>query len=326
MSLANVNEIIDRAKPYVVLQTEQTRPPLRSLNVRELLELEIPPREMILSPILPSQGIVMLYAPRGIGKTHVALWMAYTIACGDTMFDKKWQCDKPRKVLFVDGEMPASTLQMRLSSIVASSDKEIEDVDNLKIITPDYQELGIPDLSTPSGQEWLQPHLKGIDLLILDNLSSLCRSGRENESESWNPLQGWLLKLRKAGISVLFIHHAGKGGNQRGTSKKEDILDTVIVLRKPNDYDQREGARFEIHYEKARSFYGEEARPFEACLKEEDGKMTWQVQEIEDLQLNRVIDLHKDGLKQREISKELDLGLGTINRWIKRAKEEGKVR
>ena len=326
MSIEAVKNRIDWAKPYVVPQTEQTRPPLRSLNVKELLELEIPPREMILNPILPAQGLVMLYAPREIGKTHVALWVAYTIACGGTMFNNKWQCEKPRKVLFVDGEMPASTLQMRLSNIVASSEKELEDVDNLKIITPDHQELGIPDLSTLSGQEWLEPHLKGINLLILDNLSALCRSGRENESESWNPLQDWLLKLRRKGISVLFVHHAGKGGNQRGTSKKEDILDTVIVLRKPNDYDQREGARFEVHYEKARGFYGEEARPFEAWLKEEDGKRTWQVQEIEQLQLNRLIDLHKDGLKQREIAQELGLGLGTVNRWIKIVKEEGKVK
>ncbi|MBP6952326.1 MAG: AAA family ATPase [Alphaproteobacteria bacterium] len=326
MSVINVKERINRAESYIALQTEQTRPPLRSLNVRELLELEIPPREIILSPILPAQGLVMFSAPRGIGKTHVALWMAYTIACGGEMFNKKWQCEKPYKVLFVDGEMPASTLQMRLSSIVASSDKELEDVDNLKIITPDHQEVGIPNLCTTSGQEWLEPHLKGTNLLILDNLSSLCRSGRENESESWNPLQGWLLKLRKEGISVLFVHHAGKGGNQRGTSKKEDILDTVIVLRKPNDYDQREGARFEVHYEKARSFYGEEASPFEAWLKGDHGTMTWQVQEIEDVQLNNIIDLHKDGLKQREIAQELGIGLGTVNRGIKRAKKEGKVK
>lgn len=64
---------------------------------------------------------MMLYAPRGIGKTHVALWMTYTISCGGEMFGKRWQCEKSRKVLFVDGEMPASTLQMRLSTIVASS-------------------------------------------------------------------------------------------------------------------------------------------------------------------------------------------------------------
>jgi transposase len=32
------------------------------------------------------------------------------------------------------------------------------------------------------------------------------------------------------------------------------------------------------------------------------------------------------GLKQREIAGELGLGLGTVNRWIKRAKEEGNVK
>jgi putative DNA primase/helicase len=313
-----------KQRPMVALRWNKQKLPC-VLSITDLRELEIPPREMILNPILPAQGLVMLYAPRGIGKTHVALWMAYTIACGNTMFANKWQSQKPHKVLFVDGEMPANTLQMRLSTIINSSDKELEDVDNLKIITPDCQESGIPDLATLSGQEWLEPHLEGINLLILDNLSALCRSGRENESESWNPLQDWLLTLRRRGLSVLFVHHAGKGGNQRGTSKKEDILDTVIVLRKPNEYDAREGARFEVHYEKARGFFGEAAKPFEAQLKEENGKMTWQIQEIEQIQLNKLIDLHKGGLKQREIAQELGLGLGTVNRWIKRAKEEGTV-
>ncbi len=86
MSVINVKERINSAEPYVNLQAQQTKPRLRSFNVREFLELEIPPREMLLSPILPTQGLVMLYAPRGIGKTHVALWMAYTIASGGEMW------------------------------------------------------------------------------------------------------------------------------------------------------------------------------------------------------------------------------------------------
>src|SRR3712207_8616616 len=43
--------------------------------------------------------------------------------------------------------------------------------------------------------------------------------------------------------AVLFIHHQGKGGTQRGTSRKEDVLDTVIALRRPDDYSPAEGAR-----------------------------------------------------------------------------------
>ena len=39
------------------------------------------------------------------------------------------------------------------------------------------------------------------------------------------------------------MHHAGKGGAQRGTSRREDVLDTVIALRQPQDYQSGEGAR-----------------------------------------------------------------------------------
>lgn len=69
--------------------------------------------------------------------------------------------------------------------------------------------------------------------------------------------------------------------------------------------------------------FGDEA---EACLKEEHGAMSWKIREMMDLQLTNLLDLYKDGLKQREIAEELGLGLGTVNRWIKRAKEEGKVK
>ena len=42
---------------------------LRPLGFQEFLSLEIPPRQMLLSPILPEKSLSMLYAPRGIGKT-----------------------------------------------------------------------------------------------------------------------------------------------------------------------------------------------------------------------------------------------------------------
>jgi len=295
---------------------------LKSLNVRDLLSLEIQRREMILNPILPEQGLVMIHAPRGIGKTHVSLMIAYAVATGDQMFHGKWTSDKPNKVLFVDGEMPLAVVQERLTKIIKNTDAEAMTDDNLLIITPDLQDQGISDLSTREGQHFVEEHLKNVKLLILDNYSSLCRKGRENDAESWIPLQEWFLKLRRRGISVLLIHHSNKSGGQRGTSKKEDLLDTVITLRKPETYNPKEGARFEIHYEKARGFYGEDAAPFEVCLKEENGKFTWQVRDIEDCQLDKVIELKKEGLTQREIAEELGVSVGTVNRRLKIAKDK----
>jgi 8-oxo-dGTP pyrophosphatase MutT (NUDIX family) len=38
---------------------------------------DIKPREMLLAAVIPEKGLVMLYAPRGVGKTHVGLGIGY---------------------------------------------------------------------------------------------------------------------------------------------------------------------------------------------------------------------------------------------------------
>ena len=72
----------------------------------------------------------------------------------------------------------------------------------------------------------------------------------------------------RRGVSVLLVHHAGTNGRQRGTSRREDALDTVIALRRQEDYSPEQGARFEIHFEKLRSRVDSAgATPFEARLE-----------------------------------------------------------
>jgi len=58
-----------------------------------------------------------------------------------------------------------------------------------------------------------------------------------------------------------------KRGQQRGTSRREDVLDTVIILRKPENYSHDSGTCFEVHFEKNRGLYGENIKPFEAHLE-----------------------------------------------------------
>ena len=204
-----LQELLDNARPVEPKDSRR----LHAVDIGDFLSMEIPPREMVLAPVLPSQGLTMLYAARGVGKTFVGLGMAYAVATGGAFF--RWQAPEPRKVLYVDGEMPASAMQERLAQIVQGAEIEPPSADYLRVITPDLQEDGIPDISSTKGQAAIEDYLEGVSLVIVDNLSTLCRYGRENEAESWEPMQEWLLSLRRRGFSVLLVHHAGKGGNQR---------------------------------------------------------------------------------------------------------------
>jgi putative DNA primase/helicase len=297
------------------------RAPLVAIALEDFLARNLPPRPMLMSPILPTAGLGMLFAPRGVGKTHVSLGIAYAVASGTGFL--RWSVPEPRRVLFVDGEMPGQPLQERLARIVVSSGSRPPTPDYLRIITPDLQQDPMPDLSCEEGQAALAPFVEGADLVILDNLSTLCRRGRENEAESWLPVQEWALTLRRAGRSVLFVHHAGKGGQQRGTSRREDVLDTVIALRRPDDYEPQQGARFEVHLEKARGVAGVEVQPFEAKLEVRGGQDLWTTMILEDAKIARILDLHAEGQSVREIAEAVGMSKSSVARMVKKGKTVG---
>lgn len=301
---------------------------LRVININEFLDMTLPPREYIIYPIFPKQGLIMIYANRGIGKTFVALHLACSIACAKNVFDDKWKIKKPYKVLYIDGEMPANTMQERLRYLIPDYET-IQDYDNLKILTPDLQVDGImPNLATIEGQSLVEEYVMNSDVIIIDNLSTLCRNGKENDSDSWIPVQEWLLYLRRIGKSLILIHHAGKNNQQRGTSKKEDILDTVIALKRPENYKSKEGAKFVVHYEKSRGFSGKDADPFEVTLEIDTNSIQqaiWGVKDIEDPEPKLISDLLNQGYTQREIGQKLNKSATTVNRMIKKIKEDEEI-
>ena len=295
-------------------------PALVSLDMGEFLSMSIPERGYLLSPILPVQGIGIMYAPRGIGKTFAALSVAVAVASGGAVFN--WRAPMPKRTLYVDGEMPATSMQSRLAALVSGMSVPPHTLKNMALITPDLQPCPMPDVSTASGQAMLEPFLKGVDMVVLDNIATLCRTGKENESQSWQTMQAWLLELRRRGMTVLLIHHAGKSGDQRGTSAREDIMDTVISLRRPREYSMAEGARFEVHLTKARGILGDDAKPFEANLVTEGNVLHWQVRELEDVELDELKRLLREGYSIRDCAEEMGKSKGAIQRLKKKLEGE----
>src|SRR4051812_24412513 len=56
------------------------RPPIQSIALDAFLSLSIPAKSMLLAPWLPEKGLALVFAPRGVGKTHFALGVAYAVA------------------------------------------------------------------------------------------------------------------------------------------------------------------------------------------------------------------------------------------------------
>lgn len=294
---------------------------LVAVEFNELLAKKLPPKRTLLEPWLYSQDLVMVYAKRGVGKTMFLLELTLGLASGGKVFS--WSCPSPVRVLYVDGEMPAVTMQERIAASVLGRSGKVK-VQPL-IVTPDLQEHGIRSLSTVEGRQDLLDILDDTTVLILDNLSCLY-GGDENDSEAWDEMQAFLLKLRSRGITGIVVHHAGKSGQQRGTSRREDVLDTVIRLSRPQDYRAAEGARFLIDFEKARNLNGRDVESLDVQLTDlPDGSHEWSYMSGDESQLRQIADLVQLGMTQREIAVELGISKGSLCRRFKQARERGLI-
>lgn len=308
------NDYLDSITPDKIIVTD----------IHEFMAMELPTREPILEPWMLSQSLAMIHAWRGTGKTHLSLGIAYAVSTGGRFLE--WQAPVAKKVLFIDGEMPGFALQERLAAIIKANENAPEE-GMLKLITPDLQDGFMPDLGTVEGQNVIDEIIDDdTTLIIIDNLSSLVRSGKENESESWLSIAPWALTKRRQGKSVLFIHHSGKDGKQRGTSRREDQLDVVLSLKRPPDYEFDDGATFHVIYEKARHLFGQDTSSFEAKLTtDENGVQEWVTRPVEESNFDKIVSLMNEGLSQKEVAVELDLNKSTISRAVRKAKERGLI-
>src|SRR5262249_54870431 len=109
-------QVLSEAKPYRNKLVDYL------LSARDLANMNLPPREMIIAPFLPVNSINLVFGPRGIGKSWIALTIAEAVASGEDWIG--FEVPKRRRVLYIDGEMPLADLKQRLKAIgVGRSDR-----------------------------------------------------------------------------------------------------------------------------------------------------------------------------------------------------------
>lgn len=308
---------------------------LRSTTAQELLNRPFKPRQMLLDPWLRTEETCIIWAASGLGKTMLSLSISLAIAGGGKLVD--WSAEKPRRVLYVDGEMHAQDIRDRLELLsrskmgILARHQRKDALENLIFIARQDQDVGAPfyDLTDEKTHREIISRVRkeGVQLVVLDNFTTLSEGLEdENAAAAFKQVQGFLLELKRLGVATLLVHHANKSGHDmRGSTALETTFEVILGLKKPSVPKTGE-ARFVAEFGKFRGKGDERLQAREWSLAE-DG---WSITEAlpEDPKSDSVYKALKS-LRFKsmvEIAKELGVNKSTVSRRIQRLIAHGALK
>jgi RecA-family ATPase len=193
------------------------------LTSSELSMLEVPLRPHLLGEWMREGDLGFIFAPRGVGKTWETMLIANALSEGTRLGE--WAAGaSQRRVLYVDGEMNLRDTKERNAAIGITSPNFLW-LHHERLFQTARLTLNLGRLHT---QRAISALLSPGDVLILDNLSALCRGVAENDNDQWEAILPWLLGLRNNRITTIIVHHAGRNGQMRGASRREDAAHWIL--------------------------------------------------------------------------------------------------
>ena len=234
-------------------------------------------------------------------------------ACGP------WQAHEKVKVLYIDGEMPLDEMRQRNQALRGEVGNNLSFLSHQVVFDRAERDLCLSDPAFQDAVTRLCEE-QGYKVVFLDNQSTLITRVRENSADDWRDIiEGWLLGLRRRRIAVVIINHAGRNGEMRGTSKREDSAFWQIVLDPAEK--QGQGARFLSRFTKNRNA-SEDPLPLNWHFRPEGDRVipTWS--EADPLQVFR--GWVENGLTScADIADEMDVSKGYVSKLAKRAETAG---
>lgn len=246
------------SKELILTHKKEARTNPQFVNASDIKGMAHDQPEFIIEGLMRKGEQVMIYSRPGAGKSWFALSLAIAASTGwsvaeDAHGNAKWSAPKPRKVLLIDGELDGADLAMRLKLLDPSN--LLNKHQSLTILSRQQQAFTaeFPNLSNADDAEALVKHCidAGVELLVLDNLTTLTQLSDENATSAFNGLiQGLLMRLKAAGVGCLLVHHSNKNdGAYRGSSALATTFNAIMHL-KPEPLHK---GVFTIHFQKARN-------------------------------------------------------------------------
>ena len=218
---------------------------LTFLNGHELTFKNYPKPSYILWPIVAKQQIRQVFAKAGSGKTLMMLHEACAVASGHDFLHFKNKDNKKTPVLYVEGEMDASSVQKRYDDIEVAYQRENKKLNKEFMffsLLADQKDMYFHSLTRDVGRLNVEITAQQIEkltgekpVIYLDNITALTVM-QEKEGAEWVELMQWLSRLRNRGYHVTFLHHPTKTGETAsGSNIKERSIDIDMKLTTPDE-------------------------------------------------------------------------------------------
>jgi DNA polymerase len=236
-------------------------PPGLTLTLEQWAARDLPVPDHLLGELLSTTSRMLLAADTGLGKTRFGIAIGMRIAAGAEFLH--WPgCGKPRRVLYIDGEMSNRMLKQCL----AEEEARLGCPRPPTFFALSCEDIpGLQPLNTEAGQKTIETviaaHCGGaIDLVIFDNIMALI-AGNHAEEDGWAQTLPWIRDLTRRAIGQIWIHHTGHNtSRQYGTKTREwemtlygqadkiphDATDICFVLRFPKARERNPGNRHQF--------------------------------------------------------------------------------
>ncbi len=158
---------------------------------------EHPEVPFLLYPLLPERVPVLLYAPGGVGKSLIALYIAILLQSG---YDLHYNKRDPVNVLYVDWELDRELMNIRFNQIVP------EELEEKK--APLYMQA-THTLADEIADILVHVREKDVKLVILDS-AGMAIGGDINDATAVIRFYQEVRKITEMGATVLILTHVAK--------------------------------------------------------------------------------------------------------------------
>ena len=208
--------------------------------------------EWIIKGLLRQGEQLMVYAAPGNYKSWFTTALGMAAAGGTALLQdnggNEWLSPKKHKVLVVDGEMAGYELAGRYAALFphyGGTDLEVLPRCHQKHKTQFINLSDTRDIDALYDKVIADK----VELLILDNLSTVAQLDDENSATSFYNLLEGLLMFKNAGVAVVVVHHANKtGGSYRGSTMLATTFNKILKLEKVSG----EKGRIKVSFDKFR--------------------------------------------------------------------------